>query len=160
MGKTLIVYYAVNEKVRTAFESARRQGKVDVLELRERFDRTPLEAATLGLCQALSGTASKIDPLQVDLSAYETILLATPVWGGHPAPAVNAFLYQTNLEGREISAILVTRTGRCRECAKTLRRRIYSAGGICRDILTVHQKDLNVASCNVCEMAVRGTRLA
>lgn len=70
---------------------------MDVLELRERYDRGVLSAATVGSYLASRGLGSQIDPFEIDFDAYDTVILATPVWHGSPVPAVNAFLHKVDL---------------------------------------------------------------
>ena len=80
---------------------------MDVLELRERYDRGVLSAATVGSYLASRGMGSQIDPFEIDFDAYDTVILATPVWHGSPVPAVNAFLHKVDLRGRAISGLLL-----------------------------------------------------
>lgn len=44
----------------------------------------------------------EINPLNVDLSKYDTIILGTPTWWYRPAPAIRTFLTQNNLSGKTI----------------------------------------------------------
>ena len=46
--KTLLVYYSNQKNIRSLCEASAREGEVDVLELRERYDRGVLSAATVG----------------------------------------------------------------------------------------------------------------
>lgn len=89
--KTLLVYYSNQKNIRSLCEASAREGEVDVLELRERYDRGVLSAATVGSYLASRGMGSQIDPFEIDFDAYDTVILATPVWHGSPVPAVNAF---------------------------------------------------------------------
>ena len=95
--KTLLVYYSNQKNIRSLCEASAREGEVDVLELRERYDRGVLSAATVGSYLASRGLGSQIDPFEIDFDAYDTVILATPVWHGSPVPAVNAFLHKVGL---------------------------------------------------------------
>lgn len=158
--KTLLVYYSNQESVRSLCEDSAREGEVDVLELRERYDRGAFSAATAGAYLAARGLGSRIDPFVIDLDAYDTIILATPVWSGCPAPAVNAFLHRANLRGREVSGLLLYEGRRAAKAMETLRERVRLAGGRCRDVVCVSTKELREKNCDVFSFAKTNTRLA
>ena len=97
---------------------------MDVLELRERYDRGVLSAATVGSYLASRGLGSQIDPFEIDFDAYDTVILATPVWHGSPVPAVNAFLHKVDLRGRAISGLLLYDGRHAAKAMDTLRERV------------------------------------
>lgn len=158
--KTLLVYYSNQANVRLLCEDSAREGEVDVLELRERYDRSVLSAATTGAYLAARGLASRIDSFEIDLDAYDMIILATPVWSGCPAPAVNAFLQRANLRGREVSGLLLYEGRRAAKAMETLRERVRLAGGLCRDVVCVSAKELREKNCDVFSFAKTNTCLA
>ena len=45
---------------------------------------------------------SKINPIDIDLKQHERIFIGSPIWAYRPAPAINSFMYRTNLEGRSV----------------------------------------------------------
>ncbi|NLA76715.1 MAG: hypothetical protein GX851_02595 [Clostridiales bacterium] len=142
MTKTLLIYYSADEAVRTLCEDSRKYGEIDVVELTEAYDRSRLEVATLGAVQALAGKSSVIDKTDIDFDAYDTVILASPVWAASPAPAINAFLRRTDLRSREIIGLLFG-GGRASVIAgDMLRKRTALAGGICRSIVSVPPKEL------------------
>lgn len=57
--KTLLVYYSNQKNIRSLCEASAREGEVDVLELRERYDRGVLSAATVGSYLASRGMGSQ-----------------------------------------------------------------------------------------------------
>uniref|UniRef100_UPI003FF0B9A3 flavodoxin family protein n=1 Tax=Candidatus Fimivicinus sp. TaxID=3056640 RepID=UPI003FF0B9A3 len=158
--KTLLVYYSNQKSIRSLCENSAREGEVDVLELRERYDRGVLSAATVGAYLAVRGLGSKIDPFEIDLDAYDAIILATPVWRGSPVPAVNAFLHKADLRGREISGLLLHGRRHAAKAKEMLRERVRLAGGDCRDIVCVSAKELREKNCDVFSFAKTSTRLA
>lgn len=158
--KTLLVYYSNQESIRSLCEDSAREGEVDVLELRERYDRSVLSAATVGAYLAARGLGSRIDSFEIDLDAYDTIILTAPVWSGSPAPAVNAFLHRANLRGREVAGLLLYEGRRAGKATETLRERVRLAGGSCRDVVCVSAKELREKNCDMFSFAKTNTRLA
>lgn len=140
--KTLLVYYSIKDDVRALCESSRREGEIDVIELREKYDRGVLSACTFGAIAAASGTGSVIDEIEADISQYDTVIIATPAWAFSPAPAVNAFLHSVNLSGKEVIGMIFSGTPIGSRASDTLRKRIQLAGGHCASVVSVNAKQL------------------
>ena len=51
-----------------------------------------------------SGFVPEIQPITADLSQYDTVIIGTPTWWYTMAPAVRAFLNQTDLTGKRVYA--------------------------------------------------------
>ena len=147
--KALLLYYSNRLSVRELCEASAKYSKVDVLELRDRFDRGPLWSATVGIYKAVCGTGTKIDEVDVNLDEYNNIIIATPVWGFNPVPAVNEFLHRTNFAGREVSGLLIHSGKSAGLAADVLRKRIRLAGGVCRGIVSIPQKELQEKNCDI-----------
>ena len=49
-----------------------------------------------------SGFNPKIQPLNIDLTEYDTVLLGAPVWWYAFAPAMKTFLHDTDLSGKTV----------------------------------------------------------
>lgn len=140
--KTLLVYYSIKDDVRALCESSRRDGEIDVIELREKYDRGILSACTFGAMAAASGEASSIDEIDVDINQYDTVIIATPAWAFSPAPAVNAFLHSVNLSGKEVIGMIFSGASSGSHASDILRKRIQLAGGHCGSVVSVNAKQL------------------
>ena len=46
-----------------------------------------------------------------DISAYEEIVIGSPVWNGRFTPAINSVLEQTNLEGKKLTFLFYSGSG-------------------------------------------------
>lgn len=44
----------------------------------------------------------KIQPLNIDLTEYDTVILGAPVWWYAFAPAMKTFLHDTDLSGKTV----------------------------------------------------------
>ena len=151
--KTLLVYYSIKDDTRALCEKASRSGEIDVMELREKYDRGILSACTAGAMAAVTGEGSSIDEIDVDIRQYDTVIVATPAWAFCPAPAVNAFLHCVNLTGKEvIGMIFGSSSGSSRAC-DVLRKRIRLAGGHCSSVVNINVKQLKKKDCDVVSYA-------
>jgi hypothetical protein len=64
----------------------------EIIEIKEARRPSKLKAYSLGCFAALRGKAWNILPPAADLSAYDRLVLFSPVWAGNPPPATLAFL--------------------------------------------------------------------
>lgn len=151
--KTLLVYYSIKDDVRSLCEKSQREGEIDVIELREKYDRGILSACTFGAMAAVSGEGSVIDEIDVDINQYDTIIIATPAWAFSPAPAVNAFLHSVNLSGKEVIGMIFMSGSGSSRASDILRKRITLAGGHCGSVVSVNAKQLKRKDCDVISYA-------
>ena len=88
----VILYYSFGGKTRAEAQKRAEAAGADLFELVEARKRGILSAFLVGCPMALSRTASKIRPLEIDWKRYDSVTLMSPVWAGCPAPAFNAAL--------------------------------------------------------------------
>ena len=100
--KSLVVYYSLTGKTKLVAQVIAEALNATLVEIEERRP-IPIPFVYLsGGFAAITNRGTKINPIDVDLKQYETIFIGSPMWGPRPAPAINSFIYQTNLEGRSI----------------------------------------------------------
>ena len=104
--KTLIVYYSyegncasIVGKIKAALPDA------DTLRLSTNDDaaRSGFAKYVWGGKQVFCGKTPALKPYTVDASAYELIIIGTPVWAWSCAPAMRSFLEGTKIEGKRIA---------------------------------------------------------
>ncbi len=88
----VILYYSFSGKTRAEAEKRAAETGADLFELVEVKKRGFFSVYLIGCPMAISRAASKIRPLDIDWSRYDTVTLMSPVWAGSPAPAFNAAL--------------------------------------------------------------------
>ena len=88
--KELILYYTIGGTCRFYAEKRAKESGADVLEIKEPKKRSKLGAFCPGVFQALGQKSSNILPLEKNLDEYDKIILVTPIWAGHQAPAMNS----------------------------------------------------------------------
>lgn len=147
--RTLLLYYSNHHRIRSLCEASAKEGTVDVLEIRDRYERGRLWTYTAGTYKALRGIGSKIEDIDFNIEDYESIIVATPVWGFNPVPAVNEFLHRVNLGGREVSGLLIHPGNSAGKAGDILRKRIKLAGGTCCGIVSVPHNELKQKNCDI-----------
>lgn len=101
--KSLVVYYSLTGKTKLAAEAIAEALNATLVEITEtKPRRLGFSVYLFGGFAAITNRGSKINPMNVDLKQYEKIFVGSPIWASRPAPAVNAFIYKTNFEGRSV----------------------------------------------------------
>ncbi|MDR1465083.1 MAG: hypothetical protein LBJ11_07290 [Oscillospiraceae bacterium] len=151
--KTLLIYHSTSRRVIDLCEGAA-CGDVDVLALAPRYRRGALWNAVVGALRALAGKGNRIEPLEVDLSQYDAIVLATSLRFCAPSAECNEFLYRYNLAGREVTSLVFSRVRLFGRSMELMRKRIRLAGGVCRGIVCLSESTMPKAeSTNVLALA-------
>ena len=106
--KMLVVYYSYGGNTEQIVNMIQKQQDCDVLKLE------PLVPYTNDYQTLVDEEESKMEqeevvelkPYEIDLSKYSKIVLGTPVWWYTMTPVMRSFLKQTDLTGKEASAII------------------------------------------------------
>lgn len=118
MGKTLIVYYSFTNNVHTLVNDLRTQIEADVIRVEPAEKGIDYSAnnyaAGSALIQAIRdnpGSAASypaIDPVDVQLEEYGTIIVAAPLWWSNMAAPLQTFLFNhgTDMAGKNIGLIV------------------------------------------------------
>jgi len=109
--KSAIIYYSYSGNTKKVAEilaaHLAKQGEVKTRELKAQDESNNFFSQC---ARAFKHKKAKIEPIDIDLSAFDLICLGTPVWAFGPAPAMNTYLDNClGVEGKEI--ILFTTYG-------------------------------------------------
>jgi len=101
--KTLVVYYSLTGKTKLVAQVIAEALNAALVEIKETKPRKlgPL-LYLIGGFAATINRGSRINPVDVEPKQYERIFIGSPIWNSRPAPAINSFIYKTNLEDRSI----------------------------------------------------------
>ena len=108
MGKTLIVYYSLTGNTKAGCEVLQKGLMADVLEIRDLINRSGGWGFVRSAFGSLFGFHTKIDPEQPDMSAYQNIIIASPIWTGKLSMAVRTFIDKNRFDNKKV--ILYTTT--------------------------------------------------
>ena len=96
----LIVYYSrtgvtrkAGQGIRDAFQAAG-VADVEVVEIADAKKRSGVIAFARSCIDAMLGRVTTIEVADVDVAAYDLVVIGTPVWAGKSAPAATAFCRQ------------------------------------------------------------------
>lgn len=90
--KTVILYYTFGGSTQKEAEQLAKELDAPAYRVKEARGRSLFSSFIPGGFQARKRKASAIEPLRVDLQAFDRIIIGCPVWAGFPAPAFNAMV--------------------------------------------------------------------
>lgn len=102
--KSLVVYYSYGGNTKRIAEKIAKETGADILRIETvvPYEGSYNEVVNQGQDEVESGYCPEIKPLSVDISAYDTIILGTPVWWYTFAPAMHTFLKSQEWKGKTV----------------------------------------------------------
>jgi flavodoxin len=92
--KTLVVYYSLSGRTRTVARALAQQLAADSEEIRCARYRPGFWVYVKGSYDSVAGRLPAIGKPERDLSHYDLIVVGGPIWAGHAATPVRAYLRQ------------------------------------------------------------------
>jgi len=117
--KTIITYYSYTGHSKNFAEILAKQEGADILELKDSKPLSKFKAYILGSFAAMCRKPAKLQPHDVNLAEYDKIIIAMPIWAGHPAPAMNNIINSLP-GGKEIELIMTSAAGNSPSREKTI----------------------------------------
>ena len=136
--KTLVLYYSYSGNTKNVAREAATVESADIAEIFDRSRPGKLRAYTAGIVASIRGKAWPIQPLGVDLSAYDRLIMLSPVWASNPTPAFNAAL-KLLPEGKTVAIKMISASGKS-ECKERVESVITSKGGTLESFEDVMRK--------------------
>lgn len=102
--KPIVICYSYSGNTRRVAEKLAAVTGADLAEIRtvRPYTGSYDDVVAQGRREVDSGFLSELQPLDVDLSRYDTVILGTPVWWYTFAPAINSFLHGADLAGKTV----------------------------------------------------------
>jgi flavodoxin len=85
-----IIYHSETGNTRRVAEEVARATGADLVEVKDLAHYSRIGRYLKGAPRANRGERDAIEPSVIDVTAYDTIAVGSPVWSGHPTPAINA----------------------------------------------------------------------
>lgn len=105
--KTLIVYYSLEGNTRWAAEKIAARLGADTLRLvpKAAYPDKGFKKFLFGGKSAVMKETPELEPYEVDITQYERLVLATPVWAGTLAPPLRTFIRREDLTGKQFALV-------------------------------------------------------
>ena len=102
---------------------------VELVPVDDDIPRTGLGKYFVGGKRALLKKAQEVKALDVDVAAFDMIVVGSPVWFGRMAPPVRAFLESVDWREKKAAVFAMHRGGKGK-AAKTMAELIRTKGGV------------------------------
>lgn len=112
-SKTLLVYYSFEGNIKFAADTVKDNLDVDLERLVPDVEppKKGLSKFLAGGHAALTKKLPSLSALSHDLSDYDQLIIASPVWAGTYAPAIGAFLRDNKIQGKRVYLIASSASG-------------------------------------------------
>jgi len=130
--KKLALYYSSDEQTPQIAKTKIKELnlKPDTLaEIRETKKRSKFNIMTSGRLEAMRQKKSEIEPLEVDLNEYGTIMIFMPLWGGNPAPAMNNIIEMIP-KGKSVELYMTSAKGNSENSADNTSNEVQKRGSL------------------------------
>ena len=135
--KTLIIYTSRTGCTRRLCSSLQQSLFGEMVEIPQAHPYNSITVYLRGLPTAMRGGGCAIRPLEEDVSSYERIVVASPVWADHVCPPVTAFLRSHDLRGKEVHALLTHRTQAVQQAPLRMKALIEEAEARCASVVCI-----------------------
>jgi DNA-binding transcriptional ArsR family regulator len=88
--RACVIFYSYSGITRAVAEGIRNASGCDLIEVRTKTPYTSFTAYTTGVLRSRKMACDLIEPAEIDVSAYDFLIIGTPVWAWKPSPAINA----------------------------------------------------------------------
>lgn len=105
--KTLIVYYSLEGNTRWAAEQIAGRLGAETLRLTPKaaYPDKGFKKFLFGGKSAVMKEMPELEPYDVDITQYDRVVLATPVWAGTMAPPLRTFIQREDLRGKKLALV-------------------------------------------------------
>jgi len=126
--KTLVLYYSYSGNTKKIAEELAQKECADIEEIKDKKRPGKLKVYTAGIIAVMRNKSWSIQPLSVDLAAYDRIILLAPVWADSPPPPVGSAL-ELLPEGKTVAVKMISASGKS-GCVSKLEEKIKSKGSV------------------------------
>jgi flavodoxin len=119
--KELVLYWTLGGSTKRYAERYALAHAADAFGIKEKKKRNKLSAFCPGVIQAARASAPAIEDPGINLEAYDSFVLAAPIWAGNPAPAINSAA-KLLPPGKEVKIVLIAVSGQSNGATKLTER--------------------------------------
>jgi flavodoxin len=128
-GKTLILYYSLTGNTKACCESLQKALDTDILEIQDLVNRSGSWGFIRSAFGSMFSMHTDIEPETPDLSPYQNIILASPIWTGKLSMAIRTFIDKNKLDGKKVVLFTTTNAFEEEKYKEKSRNLVREAGG-------------------------------
>ena len=121
--KTLILYYSRSGNTKAFAEQKTKETGADIEQI---LDMKKLSVFA-GILKSQRRIKTEIQPVKSQLVNYDKIIIMSPVWAGHPVPAINS-LIECLPSGKQVEIVMVSSGGGTKKSAEGTKALVVKQG--------------------------------
>jgi multimeric flavodoxin WrbA len=139
--KPLVVFYSRTGKTKIVANALAQHFSCDSEELQSTEDRTGILGAFTCVLDQLLDRDDILLPYNKDLSAYNPVIIATPIWLGNLSSPIRTFMKQAGLKDKEVYLVLTFNGRLTEEKEKLVKESLATQGITPREIYKIITKE-------------------
>lgn len=150
-----VVYYSLEGSTKAVAERLAKEldASLIAIESEKKYPTSGFAKFMVGGKDALFGTLPKLKPYSFDDGAFDTVVIATPVWADKASAPMRAFLAEHKLDGKKVGAAILSASGDASKCVADLAK---SLGRSADELTTMSLKSDEAQDSRVVANAVSG----
>lgn len=109
--KSVVIYHSHSGVTRGVARHLSKNLGAGMIEVSPEKEYSSLMAVPKGCYRAMKGLADSIRPQTIDVSEYDIVIIASPVWAGKPTPVINGAIDAlTGCQDKMVYAIMTCRS--------------------------------------------------
>lgn len=126
--KTLFIYYSNTGNGNIVAETLREKG-VDIRSVirKKKMPKSFFWNVMIGGFLASVRCKDKLVDFDPDISAYDRIIIGSPIWNGRFSSPINTVLSKLNLAGKELVFVFYSGSGEAKPAIKRVNKQYHSA---------------------------------
>ncbi len=137
----LIVYYSRSGKTRIAANGLTDKLSCETAEIKSIEDRSGFFGILTCVLDQVLERDAQIEPLKKDVTGYNPIIIATPIWLGKLSSPARTFIKQSGLKGKEVYIVLTYNGSLTEEKENALKEGVTSQGINLKELYKVVTKE-------------------
>lgn len=140
-SKPIIVYYSRTGKTRIVVNGLMDQLSCEAAEIKSIEDRSGFFGVLTCVLDQFLERDAQIEPLKKDVTVYNPIIIATPIWLGKLSSPARTFIKQSGLNGKEVYIVLTYNGSLTEEKENILKEGLTSQGINLKELYKVVTKE-------------------
>jgi flavorubredoxin len=123
-----IVYHSETGNTKKVAEYVAKATGATLIPVRDLADYNKITMYLFGIPRARAGDKAAIEPPMIDVSAFDLVVVGSPVWAWKPTPAANAAIAAlTGCEGKK-GIVFITSGGGPRDALEVMKKALAGRG--------------------------------
>ena len=140
-SKPIIVYFSRTGKTRIVVNGLTDKLSCETAEIKSIEDRSGFFGVLTCVLDQLVERDAQIEPLKKDVTGYNPIIIATPIWLGKLSSPARTFIKQSGLNGKEVYIVLTYNGSLTEEKENILKEGLTSQGINLKELYKVVTKE-------------------